>query len=307
MKTFLTFLILFIFFNSAYYAQIIDADGNTYNTVQIGNQTWMKENLRTSKYNNGDDIPNVTVDQDWIVLESGAWVHYDNDASYEVPYGKLYNWFVVNDARGVCPSGFHVPNQIEWDTLKQWVSSHGYPGTEGYALKATTLWDDNDGNPGTGDDAFGFSAYPAGRRYHEFFYNFGRVTYHWLSDTATSTGARHGQLHFANSEMPIDIYSPKKFGLSVRCVQNQGSTTGLNYIEESDIEIYPNPARNILFIELKNLKPDKIKIIDTQGKVSIEKKSDISQIDIHNLKPGLYFVEFQFKESRSHLLRFVKN
>jgi hypothetical protein len=96
------------------YGSVTDIDGNTYATIQIGTQVWMAENLRTTRYRNGDPIPNVTDKWKWGGLSRGAWCHYENDPKYEVPYGKLYNWHTVSDARKMCPTGWHVPYEAEW-------------------------------------------------------------------------------------------------------------------------------------------------------------------------------------------------
>ena len=97
---------------------IKDVDGNVYKTVTIGTQTWMAENLKVSKYSDGTPIPNITDNIQWSNLTTGAWSYYNNDASNNTKYGKLYNWYVVspitNGNKNVCPSGWHVPTDAEW-------------------------------------------------------------------------------------------------------------------------------------------------------------------------------------------------
>ena len=88
--------------------EIADSDGNTYKTLIIGEQEWFAENLKTSKYNDGTTIPNVTNDTQWSNETIGAWCHYDNDSDYECTYGKLYNWYAVETGK-LCPTGWHVP------------------------------------------------------------------------------------------------------------------------------------------------------------------------------------------------------
>jgi hypothetical protein len=89
-------------------------NGYTYSSIVLGNgQEWMAENLRTTTYANGDPIPNVTDNTQWQNLTTGAWAHYNNDSQYENPYGKLYNWYAVDDSRNVCPTGWHVPSDAE--------------------------------------------------------------------------------------------------------------------------------------------------------------------------------------------------
>lgn len=94
-----------------------DIDGNVYHTIVIGTQTWMLENLKTTKYSNGDPIPNITDSLTWVSLETGAYCNYNNDENNSVIYGRLYNWYSVNDSRKLAPVGWHVPNDSEWRTL----------------------------------------------------------------------------------------------------------------------------------------------------------------------------------------------
>ena len=86
-------------------AGVSDLEGHFYASIIVGNQEWMAENLNTSLYSNGDSIPNISDNNQWSVLTTGAWSYYNNDPQFENPYGKLYNWFTVVDARNVCPSG----------------------------------------------------------------------------------------------------------------------------------------------------------------------------------------------------------
>jgi uncharacterized protein (TIGR02145 family) len=99
------------------YGTLTDQQGNVYKTIAIGNQVWMAENLKASIYRNGEFIPNVTDSAQWAGLSSGAWCYYNNNSQYECPYGKLYNWYAVSDARSVCPAGWHVPTDDDWSIL----------------------------------------------------------------------------------------------------------------------------------------------------------------------------------------------
>jgi uncharacterized protein (TIGR02145 family) len=104
---------------------VSDVDGNTYKTVTIGIQTWMAENLKTSKYNDGTTIPNITDNSQWFNLTTGAWAYYNNDAANNAKYGKLYNWYTVNQTtngyKNVCPTGWHVPTDVEWTVLTDYL------------------------------------------------------------------------------------------------------------------------------------------------------------------------------------------
>ena len=98
-------------------SECCDCDGNVYETVQIGTQLWMKENLKATHYNNGDIIPNITNGGDWTNLTTGAYCDYNNSTSNAETYGRLYNWYAVDDSRGICPIDYHVPTNAEWTIL----------------------------------------------------------------------------------------------------------------------------------------------------------------------------------------------
>ncbi len=106
-----------VFNPSVTYGTVQDADWNTYNTVQIGNQVWMAENLRSSKYANGDPIPFISDTANWEFIDYNAYTFYELDSSLIIPNGYLYNWFTIADSRNVCPAGWHVPRKSEWDEL----------------------------------------------------------------------------------------------------------------------------------------------------------------------------------------------
>lgn len=124
---------------------ISDVDNNYYNIVTIGTQTWMKENLRTTKYNNGNDIPNITDNASWSAQTAGAYCWYYNNDGFKSTYGALYNCYTVEDERNLCPTGWHVPTHDEWLTLADFLTNNGY-GFEGSgndigkALAATSDW-----------------------------------------------------------------------------------------------------------------------------------------------------------------------
>jgi uncharacterized protein (TIGR02145 family) len=101
-----------------------DIEGNIYKTVIIGNQVWMAENLKSTKYRNGDSIPVVKDSTQWIKLSTGARCYNKNDKANGIKYGNLYNWYAVSDSRNIAPMGFHVPSDAEWDTLMTYVSAH---------------------------------------------------------------------------------------------------------------------------------------------------------------------------------------
>jgi uncharacterized protein (TIGR02145 family) len=153
------------------FGTVTDIDGNTYQTVLIGAQEWMAENLRTGTYANGDPIPNVTDNTAWSQLGSGAWSNYLNNTANDATYGKLYNWFAATDPRNVCPQGWHLPTDAEWQELElvlgmppgevNSTSWRGLAQNVGGKIKATTLW--NAPNNGATDES-AFSGLPGGYR-----------------------------------------------------------------------------------------------------------------------------------------------
>jgi len=100
---------------------VTDIDGNIYNTVKIGGQVWLKENLRVTKFNDGTPIPNVTDITEWRHHDSPAYCWYDNDIKYKEPYGALYNWHAAGDRNDLCPAGWHVPGDEEWKELEMYL------------------------------------------------------------------------------------------------------------------------------------------------------------------------------------------
>ncbi|MBK7695522.1 MAG: fibrobacter succinogenes major paralogous domain-containing protein [Saprospiraceae bacterium] len=139
---------------------VTDIDGNVYHTVTIGSQTWMVENLNTSRYRDSTLIPNVTDNLAWISLTTGAFCDYENLPSNSKTYGKLYNWYAVTDSHNICPIGWHIPSDAEWTTLTDFL---GGENTAGGKLKeaGTTHWQSP--NYGATNES-GFTALPGGRR-----------------------------------------------------------------------------------------------------------------------------------------------
>ena len=108
---------------------VTDIDGNTYQTVKIGNQVWMAENLKVTHYRSGDAIPNVTDNTDWILLTTSAYCNYDNNVDNVATYGRLYNWYAVNDSHNIAPVDWHVPTYAELQTLVDFLDCNvsGFP------------------------------------------------------------------------------------------------------------------------------------------------------------------------------------
>ena len=119
-------------------SMVSDIDGNIYNTVLIGTQCWTKENLKVSKYNDGTTIPNQTANTNWGTLLTGALTVYTGAASYLATYGYLYNWYAAKDTREICPTGWHVPTNTEWETLNTYLGGTTIAG--GKMKSTSSLW-----------------------------------------------------------------------------------------------------------------------------------------------------------------------
>lgn len=198
------------------YGTVTDIDGNTYATIRIGKQVWMAENLRTTRYRNGDPIANVQNHSQWISLTTGAWAHYDNDTKFDVRYGKLYNWYAVADRRNVCPVGWHVPIDAEWSTLIKHLEGESAAGGK---LKATTLWE----GPNIGaTNGSGFSGLPGGCRLNidGNFTGFGFYSYWWSVSESGVDNAWYRYTYSYSAGVTQSSYYLKRNGFAVRCVKD---------------------------------------------------------------------------------------
>jgi uncharacterized protein (TIGR02145 family) len=182
--------------------------------VRIGNQIWMTRNLNVSKYRNGDPIPQVTDPTQWANLTTGAWCYYNNGAVNGAIYGKLYNWYAVNDPRGLAPVGWHVPSDAEWTVL---ITFLGGGSAAGGKMKAIAGWNAPNNNA---TNSSGFTALPGGD--HSGFGPFdgiGDSTSWWSSSAynATNTWVRFVS---SNDALALRYNLPNDFGVSVRCIKD---------------------------------------------------------------------------------------
>jgi len=193
---------------------VTDIDGNTYKTIKIGTQTWMVENLRTTKYNDGTAIPNVTDNDQWANLTTGAYCWYDNNTENKNKYGALYNWYAV-DTKKLAPEGWHVPTDAEWTTLINYL---GGESTAGGKMKATTGWN----SPNTGaSNSSGFSAFPSGYRYasNGTFYYAGSGGDWWSRAADGSSDAWYRYLDYDSAEAGR-YNGNRRNGFAVRCLKD---------------------------------------------------------------------------------------
>ncbi len=207
-----------IFNPSLTYGTVADIEGNTYKTIQIGTQIWMAENLKTTKYNDGTAIPNVTGGTEWGSLTSDGYCWYNNDPStYKAVYGALYNSYAVNKGN-LCPTGWHVPINDEWATLLNFPNVHG----EKLKETGTIHW-----SVYGGTNESGFTALPGGVRelpsagYYEGYHILGSNGYYWTSSPYYSPPGQQGWViidNFTHSVAWANYY--KYLGCSVRCLKD---------------------------------------------------------------------------------------
>jgi uncharacterized protein (TIGR02145 family) len=191
---------------------ISDIDGNSYATIRIGTQCWMQSNLKVSKYRDGYNIPNITDINQWSLTNTGAWCNYNNALGNGTTYGKLYNWYAVNNSRGLCPTGWHVPSDQEWTTLENDLGS-----SAGGKLKSTTGW--NSPNAGATNSS-GFNALPGGYRGNNGgFDSVGYNGYWWSSSGAGSGSAWFRTLFYYYANVYRDDFD-QRAGFSVRCARD---------------------------------------------------------------------------------------
>jgi uncharacterized protein (TIGR02145 family) len=207
---------------ATYGATVQDQDSNTYKTITIGTQTWMAENLKTTKYKNGKAIQLVNADTIWVNLTNPGYRWYNNDpATYRDTYGALYNWYAVNTGR-LCPTGWHVPGDAEWTVLTDYLEGDE---NSGYKLKET--WFQHWQHPNSwATNETGFTALPGGATYSEF-YGLGTVGLWWSStgyedpeDPDASNQYAWSRSISNSSNSLIREYWTKSLGISVRCVKD---------------------------------------------------------------------------------------
>ncbi|MDD5529353.1 MAG: fibrobacter succinogenes major paralogous domain-containing protein [bacterium] len=199
------------------YKPIIYKESNTYKTIKISNQGWMAENLNVSVYRNGDSIPQVQDDKEWGDLKTGAWCYYRNDTMNGKIYGQLYNWYAVNDPRGLAPKGWHIPADSEWTILIDYLGGDSVAGGK-MKETGTTHWKKTNVCASNKSE---FSALPGGYRSNHSggFIDVSHYGYWW---SATDSNAAFAWYCFIKGDT-INVtrsYDCKDCGFSVRCVRN---------------------------------------------------------------------------------------
>jgi uncharacterized protein (TIGR02145 family) len=198
------------------YGSVTDKDGNTYKTIPIGIQTWMTENLKTTKFNDGTSIEIVTEGDSWANLATPACCWQNNDPIRKVTYGVLYNWYAVNSVK-LCPTGWHVPSDAEWTSLVDYLGGENIAGAK---LRETGVRHWLSPNEGATNEVH-FSAYPGGDRLDgpgAIFENLLQMGIWWT--TSSENDKAISRAIYVNNDGVRKFFYNKKMGMSVRCVWN---------------------------------------------------------------------------------------
>lgn len=307
--TWITLVITLSAFSQAPGNGVTDIDGNQYNTVIIGTQEWMKENLKVSKYSDGTPIPQVTDPIAWSNLTTGAWCYYNNDSSVGSTYGKMYNWYAVAgiwqaesnpptlaqiaSRKSLAPSDWNVPSVADWSLLFNYLGGISIAGGK---MKEAGLnhWLD----PNTdATNSSGFTGLPGGYRgasTTNIGQNLTGTGHWWCSDYLAPFAANFFQLTWTNGAVVSSTFDIRT-GLSVRWVKNStmGNETFINHL----FKVYPNPAKDQISIDLKNnsnIVGWHYKIVNTLGQ-EVQYGVLNSQLNIIQLNKmegqGVYFVK----------------
>lgn len=290
---------------------VIDLDGNQYNSVIIGTQEWMAENLKTTKYCNGDELPmnNNNSTGTWGNLTVGAW-NFVNSNSSTYPNEKFYNWYAASDSRNVCPCNWHVPSDNEWTILENYLiaNTFNYDGTTSgnkiaKAMASQNLFWNSSlnigavGNNLSLNNSSGFNALPFGLITESginYGYNAGNYAFWWTSnewDTDNTYAIWRG-LSSQNNNLwsgAPDI-GMKTAGFSVRCLKN--TSLGIENQSKSLYKIYPNPSKGVFTLQMFQFFDEKtIEIYNAFGQKIYDAviSSNYTTIDISSQPTGIYF------------------
>jgi len=296
----------FLTFRNQAQTTVTDYDGNIYNTVTIGTQVWMKENLKVTHYRNGDTIPNVTDGTAWgnlIIGEIGAYCNYNNDANNSTTYGRLYNWYAVYDNRNIAPTGWHVPTYTEWTTLTDYLTNNGF-GYHGSgddiakSMASTAGWDTcttagTVGNDQTSNNSSSFTALPGGSRYYYGTFSSIGSGGSWWSSTGIYTGHSWAWKLYSSLNYVFNYDYVRETGFSVRCVMDS-VTTKINEINyQNEIKTYPNPANDRVYINCAERQNVKMQIYNVVGECVLQRElsNRTNDIDISSLSKGIYIIK----------------
>ncbi len=302
-KLSLLFIGLFVLAIISQAQTVTDYDGNVYDTVNIGTQVWMKQNLKVTHYQNGNFIPNVPDSAKWVHLITGARCYYKNDSvSFDSVYGPLYNWFAVN--RDICPEGWHLPSYSEWQMAENHFGGSDLAGGE-MKEQGTAHWL----SPNTGaTNSSRFTGLPGGKRDYVNNFQYIRENGYWWTASEWELSSRYvWNVFFWYSFFNIS-HDPtlKNSGFSVRCVKDISS--GLIDVKEKEqFKVFPNPVKDRLSIICNIDQYITIQIFNVAGGCVMEDKiSHLSEdLNVSSLSKGIYVIN-AFTTDWTHRQKLIK-
>jgi uncharacterized protein (TIGR02145 family) len=212
-----------------------DVDGNVYHGITLGNKVWMVENLHTTRYGNGDSIPNATTQKAWMSAKSGAQCTYNNVEHVDsvAIHGRLYNGYALSDSRRIAPIGWHIATDTDWKELEAYLIENGYnydgslkDNKIAKSLASNSLWDRDYvygtvGSDLTRNNKSGFAAFPSGYRdQNGLFNNIGKSSNWWTSSTSLTLNEYTDRYLYSIYEDLKSSTKTNNFGLSIRCVKD---------------------------------------------------------------------------------------
>ncbi len=283
------------------YGQISDVDGNTYKTIVVDDKVWFTENLKVTRFQNGDSIPQVSDSATWSALNGPGMCSYRNDNAFDCPYGKLYNHHVARDPRNPCPSGWRVPSMTDLYDLIFFLDPDAnaqqpgnLPNMAGGQLKSAGLAYYQPPNAGATNSS-GFSAIPNGGRnpQGQFSLSYEAAASYWLS---TQVGPGMGfflELAYPQDWAVRNAYF-SGYGVCIRCVTDL-NTLNINETHIPTFNVYPNPAGEYIKINSDKLFIGKEYVIgDFTGRQLLRGRilSEDMTVSIIELPSGMYFLSF---------------
>ena len=287
MKKYLLINIIFYLTLQIKAQTVSDVDGNTYNTVTIGTQIWMKENLKTTKYNDGTSIPILFDSALWCSTPAYCW--YNNDIVNKTPYGALYNIYSVVTSK-LCPIDWHVPTNDEFRTLMTYLGGEDVAGGK-LKESGSSHWAST--NVGA-DNSSGFTALPGGLFHYNYFINMGQVGLWWTSTYDSTYGAFYIVLQRDVSSATSSL--GKHQGYSVRCISKSN---------KDEVSVFPNPLKDKQFIYNSNSSNSFIEIFNLQGAMIYKKQVVSNSIDVSSLSSGIYLIKI-IESGKTKITKFIK-
>lgn len=283
--------LIFILFQfpiiSGYAQTLSDINGNIYKTVQIGSQKWMAENLKATRYRNGDSIRFVIDDADWRNAVD-AYCYYENDSNIAKIYGYLYNFKAASSPKLICPNGWHVPTDADWMELTNYL---GGGKTAGGKLKDTIYW----ASPNVGaTNGYGFSALPSGIRDYNGLYSWLHYGTCFWSTSLFNEPPHYPIYYLLHKEIDSIIRNRTsiEYGFSIRCVCDTTQNIAVQKDINTTIKITHNPFSGTVYINNPSNQNFEFYLFNITGTCLIHKKSNstINEIDIQTFENGIYIL-----------------